>query len=220
MGLDTVELVFAIEDEFGITIKDEDTEKLTTPGAVTDYVMSRVRTNSSDPCPSQAGFYRIRSTLMAVFSTPRKEIHPHSSLHQILEGDIRKNWGKLRTALEAEHFPQLKRTKALFYTSVIAIPAAIVSPMINTGISFSAIAMTFGILAFLANAISVKMGTVLPPRIQTVAALIPYVGCASSVIWTREVVLSRVIKVTSEQLGIPTDKINENSHFVHDLGAD
>lgn len=220
MGLDTVELVLAFEEEFGITIKDEDAEKLTTPGAVANYVMSRVRTNASDPCPSQAGFYRIRSRLMTAFSMQRKEIHLHSSLHQILKGDIRRNWEKLRAALEAEHLPKLKRTKILFYTFVFAIPAAIVSPMISAGIPLSAIMAAFCILVFFENALSVKMGTVLPSHIQTVAALIPYVGCASSVIWTREMVLSAVIKVTSEKLGISIDKINENSHFVHDLGAD
>lgn len=220
MGLDTVELVLAFEDEFGIAIKNEDAEKLATPGAVADYVMSRVRTNTSDPCPSQTGFYRIRSTLMVAFSMPRKEIHPHSSLHQILKVNIREKWGRLRTALEADPFPQLKRTKILFYTLVFVLPAAIVTPMIITGISFFAIAMTFCILAFFTNALSVKMGTVLPSHMRTVADLLPYVGCASSVIWNRETVLAKVIKITSEQLGISIDKINENSHFVHDLGAD
>lgn len=220
MGLDTVELIFAFEDEFGITIKDEDAEKLATPGAVADYVMSRVRTSASDSCPSQAGFYRIRSRLMTTFSMSRKEIHPDSSLHKILEGDIRRNWEKLRIALEAGHFPQLKRTKISFYIFVFVIPAVIVSPMINAGISFSVLATVFCILAFFANYLSSKMGTVLPSHIQTVAALIPYVGCASSVIWSREMVLSKVIEITSEQLGISTDKIDEDAHFVYDLGAD
>lgn len=215
MGLDTVELVLAFEDEFGITIKNEDAEKLITPGAVADYVMSRVRTTTSDPCPSQAGFYRIRSMLIAEFSMPRKEIHPHSSLNRILNGNIRENWESLRTALEADHFPQLERTKALFYTVVFAIPAVIVTPMIIIGVTFSSIAIAFCILAFITNALSANRGTVLPSRIRTVADLIPYAG-----IWNRKTVLAKVIKITSEQLGISIDKISENAHFVHDLGAD
>lgn len=45
MGLDTVELVMAFEDEFGVSIKDEDAEKMITPGNVADYVFSQVRTS-------------------------------------------------------------------------------------------------------------------------------------------------------------------------------
>jgi len=41
-SLDTVELVMALEDEFGLDIPDEDAEKLTTVGKAIDYIMSKV----------------------------------------------------------------------------------------------------------------------------------------------------------------------------------
>jgi acyl carrier protein len=41
-SLDLLETLMAIEKEFGIKITDEDAEKLTTFGAVTDYVLNRV----------------------------------------------------------------------------------------------------------------------------------------------------------------------------------
>lgn len=40
-SLDTVELVMAFEEEFGAEIPDEDAEKLTTVGAVNDYLKSK-----------------------------------------------------------------------------------------------------------------------------------------------------------------------------------
>jgi acyl carrier protein len=43
MGLDTVELVMAFEEKFGINIPNEDAAELTTPRKVTDYVMSTAK---------------------------------------------------------------------------------------------------------------------------------------------------------------------------------
>lgn len=40
-SLDTVELVMAFEEEFGADIPDEDAEKLTTVGAVIEYMKSK-----------------------------------------------------------------------------------------------------------------------------------------------------------------------------------
>ena len=40
-SLDTVELVMAFEEEFGAEIPDEDAEKLTTVGAVCDYLKEK-----------------------------------------------------------------------------------------------------------------------------------------------------------------------------------
>lgn len=40
-SLDTVELVMAFEEEFGAEIPDDDAEKLTTVGAVIEYLKSK-----------------------------------------------------------------------------------------------------------------------------------------------------------------------------------
>jgi acyl carrier protein len=40
-SLDTVELVMSFEDEFEITIPDEDAEKIRTVGAAIDYISSK-----------------------------------------------------------------------------------------------------------------------------------------------------------------------------------
>lgn len=220
MGLDTVELVMAFEDEFGIRISNEDAGKITTPGEVADYVMTLVRTKADEACPSQKGFYRIRSALVTSFGIPRRDIDPNSLLHEIVKGDIKQQWSKLQNALGAESFPQLRRTRMFFNLVVIGLPAIIVAPMLKTGAPVSWVVLAYALLSLSAHLLTARMGTIIPAKCQTVSALIPYVGCASSLLWTRKAVLARVIQLTSVQLGIPVDKIRPDSHFVHDLGAD
>jgi len=41
-SLDTVELVMALEDEFGMDIPDDEAEKLTTVGKAMDYIMNHL----------------------------------------------------------------------------------------------------------------------------------------------------------------------------------
>ena len=41
-SLDTVEVVMALEEEFGIEIPDEDAEKITTVGAATKYIEEKL----------------------------------------------------------------------------------------------------------------------------------------------------------------------------------
>ena len=42
-SLDTVELVMALEEEFGTEIADEEAEKLTTVGKTVDYILAHIK---------------------------------------------------------------------------------------------------------------------------------------------------------------------------------
>jgi len=66
MGLDAVELVLSVEEEFGINIDDADSENLITPRILSDYVIARLGSvgGTKGRCLSQAAFYRIRSVLV------------------------------------------------------------------------------------------------------------------------------------------------------------
>lgn len=220
MGLDTVELVIAFEEEFGIAIDNEDAEKIRNPGDVADYVISRVRITPDDPCLSQIGFYRIRSILMNEFNIPRKSINPNTLLKSVIGDDIRNNWKCLKSSLGVDYFPKLQRKASFIFAIVIGLPGLVSLYLISSGQPGSVAFISFIVMAIIVNQLTSERGKEIPSNLSTVASLIPFVGCACTKVWSREQALERVIEITSEQLGINKEDIREDSHFVHDLGAD
>ena len=47
-SLDTVELVMEFEDEFDMSIPDEEAEKIQTVGAAIDYIVNQMKTKKQD----------------------------------------------------------------------------------------------------------------------------------------------------------------------------
>ena len=74
MGLDSVELVLEVEEEFEITINDADAEQLRTPRQLAAYVFVRLKNaqESEGACLSQAAFYRLRKVLVIQFKDSRR----------------------------------------------------------------------------------------------------------------------------------------------------
>lgn len=60
MGLDFVELVMAIEENFGIMIPDEEAGRVETVGDLYKLVISKMQQTSDKRCLTSAAFYRIR----------------------------------------------------------------------------------------------------------------------------------------------------------------
>src|SRR5688572_32218043 len=94
MGLDTVELVMEIEDAFGITIPDEDAEKIETIGQTAAYVVGRLRLmapvtearswKSRSYCATSRAFYQLRSELRSRFGIPRRLVMPTSRIGELV----------------------------------------------------------------------------------------------------------------------------------------
>ena len=63
MSLDTVELIIATEEKFGIEIPDLEAENISTVQGLADTVAQKLPLKKSNRCLSQATFYRIRQGL-------------------------------------------------------------------------------------------------------------------------------------------------------------
>ncbi|WP_373976356.1 phosphopantetheine-binding protein [Chitinibacter sp. SCUT-21] len=79
MGLDTVELVMAIEKEFAVTIADEDAAQIFTVGQLCHYVQLRLVAEHGLVVTSQDAILRkIAQILSREFGITSDQIHPNA----------------------------------------------------------------------------------------------------------------------------------------------
>jgi hypothetical protein len=96
MGLDSVELVMAFEEAFGIEIPDVVASGMITPRRTIDYVESRLATVPADRCLTQQAFYRLRRGLHDVGGGAGLSIRPTTKVREIAE---KREWHGLWTRI-------------------------------------------------------------------------------------------------------------------------
>lgn len=114
MGLDSVELVMAFEEEFGLEIPDSEAEKMTTVGETFNYLKGRVKTISPEDCLTQKLFYKLRRSLIQNYHLHRHTITPHTVLSELLSiKEIEEGWPFLQLFIELRT-PSFKESEEIF----------------------------------------------------------------------------------------------------------
>lgn len=106
MGLDSVELLMAIEEEFGVEIPDSAASTMYTVGDVYDWL--KVRTASTDPiaCLTQRVFYKLRRALVENYSVERRLVFPDSRITDFLSREtIEDGWPFLQLFIDLKTPP-------------------------------------------------------------------------------------------------------------------
>jgi hypothetical protein len=107
---DPMAVVMDIEERFGITIADEEAEKIRTMGQLYDFVLARVARGQAQVCVTSAAFYRLRRALGEVCGVPRGRVRPRARLEQLVPlADRPRYWQELRARLSDLHLPGLRR---------------------------------------------------------------------------------------------------------------
>lgn len=105
MGLDGVELVMKVEDEFGISIDEADAEKIQTVGSLYVYVCNRVQsqTNVATRCVSRDTFVRTRKAFATLPSFKASRFRPRAKLADCVSLDeLADAHDRLANALQLE----------------------------------------------------------------------------------------------------------------------
>lgn len=222
MGLELVELVLEVEDEFDIYLPDKDMECLATPDDLATYIFNKFKRDSDSKCVSQVAFYKLRKLFMDNFGNRREELVPDANLEELLGDDIRHKWKRLQDLLDNKIYPTSlmlsKKESLMLLYPTIAISAIFYyykKDIIDTiFVPFISYFVLFLLLSKL-------IGKEVPRRYKKLSSLLKYIddNVISDIYSSKEKVLKNIIEISSEQLGISIDEIKPNSRYVEDLGA-
>jgi acyl carrier protein len=113
MGLDSVELICKLEQEFGISIPDEDAERIYRVGEMYELIVSILQPKiwknyiTSGKCVSQNLFYQLRQILEEEQIFPSYKFTPYTFIDEIIAGYEKKSHWKIiqnRLGLELPYY--------------------------------------------------------------------------------------------------------------------
>jgi acyl carrier protein len=247
MGLDTVELVLEVEDEFDISIYDDDFQSFATVGDLTDYVVDRLAaagrldplSGEITPCSSPRHFTRLRRSVMGLYHTPRAAVRVRTRLEDVVPCDDRSvQWKRLGESLGLQ-LPGLCRPKwlshVLGWASFALIGAILCTWLVLAKLGaappepLAAAALTSlcaGIAAIVMAYRLTRPLAVHVPDFLTVGGLVLQLEraerrrLAPQTRWSRDQAAHAIRSIVSEQFGVPLEQVTREARFVEDLWAD
>jgi len=220
MGLDGVELLIAVEEKFGISITDEEAQRLITVGQLYNLIVSKLPT--SDTCGSMIVFNRLRRGFQAV-GISRGEISPETLLAPLLPlGRRRRLWTHLSSVSQLK-LPGLRRplwVKGMLIVVAILLTLSVL--FLGPGLSASIAA---ALLSTIVLAIASRPAALqLPDGCTTVADLAQVLVTSFSFLSAprpgREEVWSLLVDMVVRIGGVPAAQVTPHARFVDDLGLD
>jgi acyl carrier protein len=240
MGLDAVEIVMRTEDEFSITISDDEAEIAMTVGDLYRVVLAKL--DVTPGCLTSRAFYRTRRALINALGVPRHSIRPSTRLALLLPDETRKKqWEQIRRDLGLV-IPGLRIpsvTKQGVYKSVLAVASTVAILTLLTGLwqgwrGFAVVPLAAFIWIGLFWAGSYVLEHVSGPRFaselpadtagelaQVVLSLNrdAFEPPANATSETNEDIWRRLVDIICDQLQVDRNEVVPNARFVDDLGV-
>ena len=218
MGMDGVEIVMAVEDQFGITIEDAEAEHIRTPGQLIDLVSSKLACAPIALCRTRRAFHVVRRVFQKRFTIERRSISPDTKLGNIVPKLDRIHiWKSLQHEFGATTWPELH------------YPYACSLGILGFGVLSIYVAEQYAKSAFLSWAVGISLFVLLWKflkslrtsflgRVQTVAELARFLAGQSPALfepsqaWSQIEVAREVRRIVIDVLCC--DNYRENADFV------
>ena len=231
MGLDSVELVIAVEEIFEISIEDEDAGMMRTVDDLYEYVIKVLNADSKESCLSSIAFYKTRKMIIKYLDITRNNIKPTTKVKSVFrERDIREQWTLIEKKMGIE-LPSLNRPlwlinliNCIFLLFVFIAVLMYVIDIITGYCSFLFIIIGVLITSLLYR-ITEKFATKIPKKINLVSDISnivmvneyrkqekPKQSLSKNEIW------NILVYIIVEQLDVEAEMITKKATFIEDLG--
>jgi acyl carrier protein len=240
MGLDSVELVMRTEDEFSITISDDEAAAARTVGDLYRAVLAKL--DVTPGCLTSKAFYKTRRALVDALGIPRRSIRPSTRLSPLLPHETRrKQWELIRNSIGLS-VPGLRihgdlkqdiYKRTFFFGSLLAILVCIIGLSLGwRGLIVFPLACVLWIALAIASMpivqrlSSARLATELPADTAGELAQIvlslnqdQFEPALTTAELTNEDVWRRLVDIICDQLQVDRDEVVPNARFVDDLGV-
>ena len=227
MGLDAVELVMLVEDHFGITIADDEAEKLLTVGDMVALIRSRVVAAASPKCFALPAFLSLRALIRDVAGDQNLRMKPSDAAVSCLSAVQRKRlWPRLRQLLGT--YPDPLRRAGPVRLALKSVSLALVAGAVAlAAIDWVLLPLTLlGALALviLLYRVTAPLCNVPPAHLTTLGDITLKLVSRSAAVEQRDLpddqsVLAELRPIIAEQLCIDGEEIVLSARFVEDLGV-
>ena len=227
MGLDGVELVMEVEDEFGVTIEDEVAGSLQTIGDLARYVTWQMRSKwPRVSCQTTKCFYEVRRLLLEKLPVKRRDIRPSTRLNDLITRRLRrrilKSLSKRSLWVPTLQPPGVMKWIGLVFGLAAGLTVGVLSMLAGQILG----GIVLGVATFYATwtasyLLLIPFAVRFPAGYETVGDLVRRVTLnydAKDEIDVR--VLDRVRRIVSEQMGVPIEKLAPQTSFTKDLHID
>ncbi len=227
MGLDGVELVVEVEDEFDIKIEDEAAASMQTIGDLARYVTWQMRSKwPRVSCPTTKCFYEVRGLLLDKLRVKRRDVRPSTRLIDLIPCRLRR---RIVRSLSKRSLwvPELQRSRVAVWLGLVFALAVGVSVGVLSGLFAGVL---FGIISGLITVyaigiaiywITIPIAVCFPTGYETVGDLVrratPNYDAQDEIDAS---VLDRVRRIVAEQMRVPIEKLAPQTSFVKDLHID
>jgi acyl carrier protein len=247
MGLDGVELVMRIEEEFSIVLSDEEAASARTVGDLYELILSKIKTTPD--CLSSKAFYRARKALVESLGAPRRSIRPATDLESLFPEPTRKKlWSRLTHTIDLRiprlHYTRARKSEflqiAALFASAILLAIGIIlhlkaglhlERILAMSVYWSLAAILWIILFSISDAFLLRNMTFLRTElpVTTVGDLAKMIlavnpdfaaqAVSSEEPLSRDLVWTKLVQIICDQLQIEPDEVVPNASFTEDLGV-
>lgn len=220
MGLDTVELLLAVEDSFDVRIRHEEAAELESLSALVDHLARRLPCAQEATCLTQTAFYRLRRALMESTGVERSALRPTSRLGLYLPQSRRRTlWASLAESTGLD-VPDLRYTRAACTVGVSLTLALTLAGARLGGLALALAVMTASVSSFVL--MTREWRTRLPfATVGELASWAAIYGAASlrrrEQGWTRQQIETVVMGLTKAVTGV--EEVPPDATF-RELGLD